>query len=140
MKRLLKRLLGRVAPGLLDIVRRREQFLWDFGNRQGYSVIAHGPGSPIPHVPAPEDPIWSRRSSLTGVQFDLESQLAFIEEQLVPYIEEFGRDVRGRGFDVWNKLYKGGDAEVLYALLRHLRPKQVLEIGSGNSTLIAPRR
>ena len=27
--------------------------------------------------------------------------------------------------------------QVLYALLRHLRPKQVLEIGSGNSTLIA---
>ncbi len=53
------------------------------------------------------------------------------------YIQEFDRDVRGRGVDVWNKLYKGGDAEVLYALLRHLRPKQVLEIGSGNSTLIA---
>ncbi len=55
----------------------------------------------------------------------------------MPYIQEFDRDVRGRGFDVWNRLYKGGDAEVLYSLLRHLRPKQVLEIGSGNSTLVA---
>jgi hypothetical protein len=137
MRRLLKRLLERVAPGMLQLARRREEFLWNFGNRHGYSVIAHGPGSPIPPVPEPDDPLWSRRSSLTGVQFDLTSQLAFITEYLVPYIQEFDRDVRGRGFNVWNKLYKGGDAEVLYALLRHLRPMQVLEIGSGNSTVIA---
>ncbi len=130
--------MERIAPRQVKAVRQRmPDFLWRLGNRYGYSVIEHGPGSPIPRVPEADDPIWSRRSSLAGVQFDLDSQLTFIEECLVKYIEEFDRDVRGHGIDVWNKLYKGGDAEVLYALLRHLRPKQVLEIGSGNSTLIA---
>src|SRR3981189_709727 len=137
MRRLLKRLLERVAPGMLQLARRREEVFGNFGDPQAYSVIAHGPGSPIPPVPEPDDPLWSRRSSLTPVQFALTSQPSFITEYLVPYIQEFDRDVRGRGFDVWNKLYKGGDAEVLYALLRHLRPKQVLEIGSGNSTITA---
>ena len=136
-KRLLKRLLTRIAPRLVDRIRGRKEILWNFGNRHGYSVIAHGPGSPIPPIPEADDSVWSRRSSMTGVQFDLTSQLQFVAEDLAPYIEEFDRDVRGRGFDVWNKLYKAGDAEVLYALLRHLRPKQMLEIGSGNSTLIA---
>lgn len=88
-------------------------------------------------VPEADDPIWSRRSSLPGINFDLEAQLTFVRESLSPHIKEFDRDVRGRGFNVWNNLYQAGDAEVLYALLRHLRPKQVLEIGSGNSTLVA---
>jgi hypothetical protein len=138
MLKRLGRLLERVAPRQVQELRRRvPEYLWNFGNRHGYAVIAHGPGSPVPLLPQADDSIWSRRSSLPGVQFDLTSQLAFIEANLVEYIGEFERDVRGRGFDVWNKLYKGGDAEVLYALLRHLRPKQVLEIGSGNSTVIA---
>ena len=134
----LKRLLERIAPRQVEAVRRRmPDFLWRLGNRYGYSVIAHGAVSPVPAIPEADDPIWSRRSSMSGIQFDLTSQLAFIAEHLAPYIDEFGRDVRGRGIDVWNKLYKGGDAEVLYALLRHLRPSKVLEIGSGNSTLVA---
>lgn len=88
-------------------------------------------------VPEPGDRIWSQRSSLPGVNFDLDSQLTFISESLAPYVEEFDRDVRAGGFNLWNNLYQAGDAEILYALLRHLRPKQVLEIGSGNSTLVA---
>src|SRR3954463_9708069 len=112
---MLKRLLKRIAPRRLRELRRRlPHLLWTLGNRYGYSVIAHGPGSPVPQIPEPDDPIWSRRSSLAGVHFDLTSQLAFLAEHLAPYIQEFDRDIRGRGFDVWNKLYKGGDAEVLY--------------------------
>lgn len=104
-RRRLMRLLERIAPRQVQAVRRRApEFLWNFGNRHGYSVIAHGSVSPVPQIPEADDPIWSRRSSLTGVQFDLTSQLAFIEEYLVKYIQEFDRDVRGRGVDVWNKL------------------------------------
>lgn len=137
-RRRLLRLLERIAPRPLNALRMRApEWLWNLGNRYGYSVIAHGPGSPVPHIPEADDPIWSRRSRLSGVEFDLDSQLTFVEEHLVEYIREFDRDVRGRKVDVWNKLYKGGDAEVLYALLRHLRPNQMLEIGSGNSTVVA---
>ncbi|MBV9214402.1 MAG: class I SAM-dependent methyltransferase [Actinobacteria bacterium] len=137
-KGLLKRLLRPILRRPVQAVRRRApEFLWDFGNRHGYSVMPHGPGSPIPELPEADDPIWSRRSCLTSINFDLDAQLAFIKESLATYIQEFGRDVRGQGFDVWNKFYKAGDAEVLYALLRHLRPKQVLEIGSGHSTCVS---
>jgi predicted O-methyltransferase YrrM len=133
-----RHLLTRIAPRQVQAIRERApELLRRLGERYGYAVIAHSAVSPIPKVPEADDPIWSRRSSMPGVQFDLDSQLGFIAEHLAPYIQEFGRDVRGAGFDVWNKLYKGGDAEVLYALLRHLQPKRVLEIGSGNSTLIA---
>jgi predicted O-methyltransferase YrrM len=133
-----RRLIERIAPRRVEAVRRRlPDFLWRLGNRYGYSVIPQSAVSPIPAIPEVDDPIWSRRSPMTGVHFDLDSQLEFVAEHLLRYIQEFERDVRAQGFDVWNKLYKGGDAEVLYALLRHLRPERVLEIGSGNSTLVA---
>jgi hypothetical protein len=34
-------------------------------------------------------------------------------------------------------MYGPGDAEALYAMLRHLRPTTVIEVGSGHSTLIS---
>jgi hypothetical protein len=33
--------------------------------------------------------------------------------------------------------FQAGDAEILYALIRHLRPERVLEIGSGHSTVVS---
>lgn len=133
-----RRLITRVGRRPIQAARRRApEFLWNLGQRFGYSVIRQGPVSPIPAMPRIDEPIWTRRSSLTGIRFDLDAQLSFIRDSLAPYIKEFERDVRGRGFDVWNDFYKAGDAEILYALLRHLQPKQVLEIGSGNSTLVA---
>jgi hypothetical protein len=34
-------------------------------------------------------------------------------------------------------MYGPGDAETLYAMVRHLRPRRLVEVGSGNSTLIS---
>ncbi len=103
----------------------------------GYDLVRRGPLSPVPEVPDAGHPVWRRRSRLPGVAFDLDEQLAFVEGPLRPYVEEFGREVRGGGFELWNQLFQAGDAEVLYALLRHLKPPRVLEIGSGNSTKVS---
>ncbi len=35
-----------------------------------------------------------------------------------------------------NRFFAGGDAEAAYAMIKDLRPKRVIEIGSGNSTHI----
>jgi hypothetical protein len=40
-------------------------------------------------------------------------------------------------FYLLNGTYESGDAELLYGMLRHLRPARVVELGSGFSTLIA---
>lgn len=36
-----------------------------------------------------------------------------------------------------NTAYESGDAEYLYNIIRHFKPKRIIEIGSGNSTLMA---
>jgi hypothetical protein len=106
-------------------------------DRLGYDLVRRSPVSPVPPVPPDGDPVWSRRSRLPGVAFDLDEQLALLEGPLRPYVEEFARDVRGGGFELWNQMFQAGDAEALYALVRHLRPKRVLEVGSGNSTYVS---
>jgi predicted O-methyltransferase YrrM len=40
-------------------------------------------------------------------------------------------------FTIKNKFFEHGDAEVYYQLIRQLKPKNIIEIGSGYSTLIA---
>jgi hypothetical protein len=104
--------------------------------RLGWDLVRRGALSPVPEVPPDGHPLWSRRSALPGVPFDLDAQMAFLEGPLRPFLDEFARDVRPR-FDLWNGLYQAGDAEVLYALLRHLRPQRIVEVGCGHSTLVS---
>lgn len=41
------------------------------------------------------------------------------------------------GFDIGNPFFKGGDAETLYNLVRHFKPRTMIEVGSGHSTKVA---
>jgi len=111
------------------------------GRRLGYTVIRDGPASPVPDLTFPPDIVWSDpagpRSHFSGVRLNLDEQLDFIRHSLRPYVDEFEPEVRGTGFELWNSLFQAGDAEILYALVRHLKPARILEIGSGNSTLVS---
>jgi predicted O-methyltransferase YrrM len=40
-------------------------------------------------------------------------------------------------FCIHNGSFESGDADFLYQIIRHLKPKKIIEIGSGNSTKIA---
>ncbi|MFZ0041288.1 MAG: class I SAM-dependent methyltransferase [Solirubrobacteraceae bacterium] len=113
------------------------ELLWNVGQRFGYAVVPRGPFSPVPDVPPMGDPVWSRRASLPGVEFDLDAQLDFIDTELARYVHEFDTEVRGRGFELWNTLFQAGDAELLYALVRHLKPRRMIEVGSGHSTRVS---
>ena len=45
----------------------------------------------------------------------------------------------GQAFYFYNGSFEGGDACFLYSMIRHFKPKRILEIGSGYSTLMARR-
>ena len=104
----------------------------------GQDLVERTPYSPVTRLAA-DDPAWDRRASLVGVSFDLDAQLEFLERELAPYVREFDPphhdDGSGRFF-LWNRYYQAVDAEVAYAMVRHLKPRRILEIGSGFSTLV----
>lgn len=61
--------------------------------------------------------------------------------QLIPYAKEFHApergDLSGSRFFWENFSFSGLDAYAYYAIVRHLRPKHIIEIGAGFSTMIA---
>lgn len=123
------RLRERADQGLRSAVRRAARIT-------GLDVVPAGVYSPIPEVPPPGDEAWRRQYPF---EVDTAAQLTFLEEELDPYITEVRHGVlpaRRYGFRLWNGQYQAGDAETLYAVVRHARPQRVLELGSGYSTLV----
>lgn len=136
---------GRSPGGLLRRAYRRlhratlralEAAGWNVARRADYY-------SPLPAVRdlARTRKRWDRPSGLVGVPFDVEAMEALLADlvadhgaelaELPPY-EEAKRLGYGPGF---TRL----DAALLYLVLRRLRPRRVIEVGSGLSTYYASR-
>ncbi|MDX6409981.1 MAG: hypothetical protein QOE13_3052 [Gaiellaceae bacterium] len=125
---------------LLGIVRNRAGALgYDLVRRGVYDLVRHDFYSPVPEVPVGETDVWTKPASLVGVDLSTAASFDLLETELAPYIEEFkppADRATGGGFHLWNGYYQSVDAEVLYAMIRRLKPRRVLEVGSGYSTLV----
>ncbi len=95
------------------------------------------------------DPAWlaanaARLSSanptlLTGIDLRVDAQLELLT-QLAPLVAEipFGDEPTGQlRYGYANDQYSYGDASCLFGMLRHLRPKRYVEVGSGWSSALA---
>jgi predicted O-methyltransferase YrrM len=89
--------------------------------------------------------VWARRCSMVGVDIDVEQQAACLHQIVRPFEAEY----RGNGAmkEAVAKGYGPGfgyiEAQCLHGVLRWLKPKRIIEIGSGVSThcaLIASQR
>lgn len=78
--------------------------------------------------------------NLPGINLDLGGQLQNLSN-LVYKNELIELDLEKKSpsyeFGIKNTFFGHGDAEIYYQLIRHLKPKNILEVGSGHSTLIA---
>jgi hypothetical protein len=98
--------------------------------------------SPIPRAGDRPADWWEQPGDLPGVALDLEAQLAFIETELAPALAEFrppSETADPYVFPLDNGLFSGGDADLLYAIVRRFRSRRILELGAGFSTLVAAR-
>ncbi len=108
--------------------------------RGGFDVVRHDYYSPIPDLSRLPADVWTRRSRLGGLTLDAEGAMAFVEGTLATAIAEL--DVPARDPEVPGQFFlaNGGfetvDAELLYAMVRTMRPRRVVELGSGYSTLL----
>ena len=111
-----------------------------FARRMGFDLVRSGFYSPLPATAELPEEVWTRRSPLEGIDFDSAEQLRFVREQLGPYIAEFDpRFDTGTEFGRYilrNDVYEEVDSELLYAFVRHLRPRRIVELGSGVSSFV----
>jgi predicted O-methyltransferase YrrM len=72
---------------------------------------------------------------LPGIDFNVPGQLALLSR--FSYSAELEELERSGRFDFSNPAFGRGDGEYLYSIIRHFRPRSILEVGSGFSTIIA---
>jgi predicted O-methyltransferase YrrM len=109
------------------------------GRAVGLDVLRADFYSPVPDTAALPAHTWKLPSPMPGLVLDLDAQLAWLRDELGAALAEFTppRDAPGdeTGFHFANFAFGPVDASVLYAVVRTRRPRRVLEIGAGFSTL-----
>jgi hypothetical protein len=115
----------------------------DIFYRHGMHLLPKHFYLPIPDDTDNLDQFWNVQSEMVGV--DCNMPLAFeVMEKICPqYLSEFRTmfplegPVEPPGFYLINGGYMAVDAHVYYSLIRHFKPRRIVEIGNGNSTLLA---
>ena len=76
---------------------------------------------------------------LKGIDWNIQKQLDILKQfQFSDELKEFPFEKRkDTEYYYNNSMYASGDSEYLYNMVRHFKPKAIIEIGSGNSTLMA---
>jgi hypothetical protein len=108
--------------------------------RVGLQVVPKTFYSPIPDLRELPPDIWDRRSELRGIEFDLDAQLSWIESNLAEAMKEFSPPEQATGrpgeYTLDNDSYGRVGADLLHGVVRGLKPRRIVELGSGQSTLI----
>jgi predicted O-methyltransferase YrrM len=132
---------GMVTAPVLRFIGRKRIVLPRFqrlADRAGFQLRSdhyYEPTYAAAHLPADT----TAERDLPGVDLNAAGQLALLaalnygaELQALPHTKpsptQFGYD---------NTMYGPGDAESYYSLIRHFKPRSIVEIGSGQSTLVA---
>jgi Methyltransferase domain len=96
--------------------------------------------SPVPRVGDLRPEFWHARLGMAGIPLDIPGQVRFLERVISSYADEYRPPMEPRSgledFHLTNPTYGGVDAKVLYGMVRHLKPRRVIELGSGYSSLV----
>lgn len=102
----------------------------ELSDRWGYHIRPIHYYEPLPDFQSITSEKIERRREFPSIDFKWDEQLRLLRA-LLPYRDEFE--------DIENDYFSGFDAVIYYSLIRHLRPRRVIEIGSGYSTRFAHR-
>ena len=115
--------------------------LFDHAQRHGLHILPVHFYSPIPDIEKLPESLWGDREDPVGVDLQIEQGLnrvaRFAEAYRSDYEElPYDKPVEPQRFHVSNNAYGCGDAEILYCMIRYLKPRRIIEVGSGYTTLL----
>lgn len=136
-----------MRPGLALLKRAWAAIKWRsitaLAKAWGYDIVEQGYASPIPDLALLPADVWSRRSPLGGIDFDLDAQIEMLRSKLLPFVKEFAAPAEPTAdpseYYLHNYMYGPVDAEVLYAMVRAHKPRRLIETGSGFSSMVITR-
>ena len=109
--------------------------------RRGFHVTPVHFYQPIPDTRSLPETLWTHPSDLAGVEMNETTQLELLREHIPKFRDEYEQlptssPGREKGFYVNNTLFGGVDALVAYCMVRHFKPRTIIEVGSGFSSLV----
>lgn len=142
---MLRRVLSNIIAHILSfiipskIARDKQNFrLWE---RKGYHITPVHYYEPIPNTATLKDELWKKESELVGVNINEKSQINLLSLFSFEFKEEYDSFPRNKTsirhqYYLNNASFVNVDAEILYCMTRHFKPKRIFEIGSGYSTFL----
>jgi len=107
--------------------------IFHLAQKQGYHILKARFYSPIPTLHELPESVFKTKYS--HIDFNEEFQLALLEK-IKNYSNEF-RDLKNKGILKDTKPFSFYDAPIYYSIIRHFKPKNIVEVGAGTSTWIA---
>ena len=108
--------------------------IFKFAQNHGININHSGFYSPIPDLADLTDKTFAPKD--THLNWNEDGQKKLLEELSV-YSEEFSSLVEDKLFDNSNGTFENHDAPIYYCMIRHYKPKKIIEVGAGNSTILA---
>jgi hypothetical protein len=95
---------------------------------------------PVPNIKSLERKDWSAPRHFGAFDYRLEEQVELLQQEILPFAEEWrfaeSETREPHEFHLNNGFFERVDAEVAYSFVRQRKPKRLIEIGSGNTTLV----
>ncbi len=112
--------------------------LWEC---MGFHITPNNFYQPIPDTRTLRDKLWLQQSGLVGVDMNEQKQIQ-LPNQVLRFKEEYDVFPKNTVLKPWqyylnNPTFGPVDAEILYCMIRHFKPKKIVEIGSGYSTYLS---
>ena len=110
----------------------------------GVSIIPNRYEDPVPSLADFKDWNWEKESLLPGLDLQVKKQIQLLEKFSKVYLPEFKQLPMNKTipkeveqYYITNPAYQAVDAGIYYSMIRHFKPKRIIEIGAGFSTLLA---
>lgn len=115
-----------------------DRLAFDAWEQRGYHVTPVGFYQPVPELVSLPPEHWRKDRECIGIDFRVNHQIDLLESLRTGFLAEYSRfQEPGCPFNFNQGFFGSVDAEVLYGLVRREKPKRIVEIGSGYSTVLS---
>jgi Methyltransferase domain len=136
IRRLMAEGLSRLPKGLFT-----DRAFFPIYERRGIHITPANFNYPVPVMSELDESIWTTESKMVGIDMNLRGQEHLVDDLAKDYFREYfalnADPLPLPGVYSRNVGYGGIDGAMLYSMIRLRKPRRIIEIGSGNSTLLA---
>jgi hypothetical protein len=139
LRKLLKNTIAKTISYLIYKVDYKEYF--NFFENKGFHITPVNFDQPIPQLATLPNDLWNKESKLVEININENNQIDLLSQfsRFRVEYDNFPRSKTKIPYEYYgnNKEFESCDGEILYSIIRHFKPKRILEIGSGYSTMLS---